>query len=219
MCLLVEGGRADTAGVLLRSLLEVWLVSLYILFKGAPSDDTVLLEIAEEDWKYSNIIAQRFPLPDGVKAHIDEWRDVLNKRGARKRPSFEAIAIELSRLLPKDDTGRAPDVLKVYDTVYRMESKFNAHPSPSVFMRYIEWDPKEEADSVVANPGPPFSWSELVGSSLTLYLATHVLKAFSIVPDQRFLDLDAKLSKDTARLSAEADAQAASEAAAAPKAE
>jgi hypothetical protein len=200
MCVLIEAGRADTIGVLLRSLFEVWLVSLYVLLKGDLEDAGVLEEMAAEEWKRSKAMFDCVGAPQNVKDHLEEWRKELDVSGAKPRPNLEAIAQQLTKLLPADSSGKAPNVQSTYDIIYRAESQYSAHPSVGLLLRYHSWDPKEERDAVVLNPGPPFSRQELVGLHLTLYLAFRVFGAFGIVTDERLEDLDVKVGNEMEEL-------------------
>jgi len=75
--------------------------------------------------------------------------------------------------------------LAVYDRIYRSESTYSAHPGVGLFVRYIQWDPAEERDAIIPNPGPPFPRQERLAAMLTTFLAVRVLKAFGVVVDPR----------------------------------
>lgn len=201
MCILREQGRADAMGVLARALIEVWLVSLYVLLKGHDDDDDVLVELAADHVRHAKLLAEGFGLDESVM-RVLEWQDTVASRrtpeGAPigRRPSFEGIARELSRLLTKAEPVERFDVMPIYNRAYRAESTYSAHPTVGLFVRYIQWDALGQLDSIIDNPGAPFPRQERIGAILTTFLAMRVFKAFGMVADQRLPVMYEKLAAE-----------------------
>jgi len=203
MCILREQGRADVIGLLGRALLEVWLVSLYVLLKGHDDDDdTALIELGMEHARYCAILAERFELDPSIKKAVAEWEEVTSDQQTPDgkpisgRPSYESIARQLSELLAQVEPGQRFDVMAVYDRVYRSESTYSAHPSVGLFVRYIKWDSSEQEDEIISNPGPPFPRQERLAAMLTTFLAIRVYKAFAVLVDPRLSSIYDRLAAD-----------------------
>jgi hypothetical protein len=201
ICILREQGRADVIGVLNRSVIEMWLVSLYVLVKGRDEDDdSALIELGIEHARYMGILGDRFDSPE-IKSAVADWKEAIagstapDGESIKERPNFEAIARALPALLAKDDPdGLSVPSLALYDKAYRSESSFSAHPGVGSFGRYIAIDPSEERDGIVDNPGPPFPDQELLAVTLTSFLADRVFKAFGIPPDPRIAEAYNRIS-------------------------
>jgi hypothetical protein len=195
MVLLRDATREDVIGVLLRALCEAWMVSLYVLYKGENlDDDSVLIELAADYETWTRKMAGKVGgWAEGNKAEeiladwgaeLRHWEEQARADGkASKTPAklnYETIARELGSLLEKVE-GAAPDILSVYDRVYRGESIYSAHAGLGMLWRYLGISEDERQDAVVERPGPAFPVQVKVGALLTAYLALRVFKEFSVI--------------------------------------
>ena len=189
MVALREAGRTDVLGVLGRSLFETHLVSLYVLKGRDLDDDAVLHELAADHFKWQKRMVKTAKLPERVAANVEEWEGILRKLEVEPRKlNYERIAEELGPLLEKVE-GAEADVAGMYHILYRGESLYSAHAGQGALLRYLQWDDREEADSLITNPGPPFPGQTRIAALLTTHLAIRVLKAFSVIVEPPLSDV------------------------------
>lgn len=174
MCLLKENHRADAVGVLARTLCETWLVSLYVLLKGDPALDEISADYADA----VRVMAERAYLSAELRAKV------LQHTGVRKskRLGYEQIARALGPMLSQVE-GKEVTALSLYDNMYRAESLHSTHAGLGSIKPYLRTDEKQEAWSVVENPGPQVEHEEIIASWLVTYLAKHVFEAFEVKVD------------------------------------
>lgn len=196
MCLLREGRRGETMGILLRSLFETWLVSNYVLLKGKDADDElVLIELGSDFARSVTAMAEKTGRRrEEVRVRVDSFKQEIadhpdnvatdpaesGMRGGRLK--IEQLASVVTELITARD-GFSMDAMDLYNTVYRGESTYSTHLGLATLHSYMDYDEMEENDKLQLRPKPPFPNQDRVGALLTLDLAFRLFKEFGITED------------------------------------
>jgi hypothetical protein len=194
MLLLRDKARDDIVGVLFRSLVEAWMVSLYVLHKGTgPEDEGVLFELAADYQHWAAKMANAtkgWAEGDAAEPILAAWRENVAQRKAEAEAAgkewrmpgalnYADIARALGPLLER--AGRpAGKVTDLYDRPYRGESIYNVHAGYGVLSRYLSGAPDADEHGVLARPPAPFPGEVKIGALLTADLAVRVFAAFGL---------------------------------------
>jgi hypothetical protein len=176
-----DGNRADVAGVLLRTLYETYIASLYLLLGGAAA----ALEVMGDYAKSARTLAEKHgrPLSPGIAL----WHALREAAGPEGPPvgrlKYENIAGRVGELLqragdPRGGKGRA---MERYDIVYRVESQLSAHAGLGSMGQYVDW--KGDPTALRARPAERPDEVEdrvVLAALMTAHLASRVFGTFGL---------------------------------------
>jgi hypothetical protein len=169
MCSLYRADRRDVCGVLLRSLYEASLVSLYALYGGDEAWETLGGAYVGEVRK----------LPDVVKdppqrEEIDSWT------GPTDRLKWIQLAADVGALLESHGDSVAREVsTNLYDLLYRGESLFSTHGGMGVVAGHL-LDGDERLGIIPARDPGPAKGQIIMGAVIEAHLASHVFNVFGV---------------------------------------
>ena len=168
VCLLTEARLSTQAGILERSHLETWLVSLYVLLGGKKALD----EVRSDYVHHVGRLAKNLEMGS---EYVPEWKGKPRKLDLyRLSKSLDQLLIEAGE--PGDGTA-----VKIYKNMYSVQSHFAVHAGISTTSPYIRTG--EASWSAEPKPPAPFNDSSLTLAFLTLNLTKHVLDRCGIATD------------------------------------
>ena len=176
--LVLDGARTpELAGILARQHLEVWIVSLYVLFDG----DEALQVIAGDDifWKRKSRLFKYFRL-EGDDHHPDS----AERPEKPKKLNYKALhdrVYELRR--ERGEPVDGPAGVTVYDVIYSYESLVSAHANlTTIGGHLVDGDDGCLAVSVKSSLTPDYDVA-VTPVLLTNDLAQRVFKKFGLDGD------------------------------------
>lgn len=183
--LTIGGGRSDVAGVLLRTLYETYIVSLYVLLGGPEA----VVQVGGEFARSASILAEKHAR--GLNPILALWntfaREMKGTPGfPAQRLNYEEIAGTVGELLDKvgDPRGGRARGTEMYDVLYRVESRRSSHGGMGSIGPYVNW----RADPWVLQPFPrTFRESAddivVLAALLAAHLVARVFEEFGFRPD------------------------------------
>jgi hypothetical protein len=192
MVTLHRANRRDTVGLVFRSLVEVWLVSLYVLFRDGDNDE-VLFALFADQVRLTKIVAEKMGggpellrLIEERRLEVQESQRSFPADEIRQLPSYEQIARELEGLT-KNGVGGASRAMLVYDQVYRNESLTSSHANIYALMQHLDVIEGTEPRFAVAAESRDHPRTERLGyvrlsaaGQLVGYLAANVFHEFRV---------------------------------------
>jgi hypothetical protein len=189
LVLLADGGRPDVVGVLVRTLYETCIVSLYVIL----GDDAAAFHVMDDYARSVRILSEKYGFP--LSQQTQAWRN----RGPRtpqepppdpeRRLNYEQIAARVGKLLEaaSDPTAMGKRATELYDTVYRGESLMSSHAGLGSFSPYVDWhaEPWRIVDRPQRRPKSADDPS-VIGVLLTAHLAGYVFREFGLRPDSAY---------------------------------
>ena len=167
----------ELAGILARQQLEVWIVSLYVLFDG----DEALQVIAGDDnfWKMKSRLFKYFRL-EGDEHHPDSAR----RPEKPKKLNYKVLHDRVYELLrERGEPVDGPAGFTVYDVVYGYESFVSAHANlTTIGGHLVDGDDGCLAVSVNSSLTPDDAVA-VTPVFLTGHLAQYVFKEFGLDGD------------------------------------
>ncbi len=180
-------GRPDAVGVLLRSLVETWAISVFVLLKRRQA----ILELAPAAKVGLQRLIDAFdgPTPGAQKwlarfESLAQKSPVRYRKGARKgqpRPLSIAEVFEQVQTLAarSADSGLARSAKHAHNRIWKVESYVSTHPNlSSIVIPYI--DQKAEPWTIIDRPEGWMPLEDMLvgGGLLTGMLASLVYEAF-----------------------------------------
>ena len=187
ICTLRDTDQLAMAAPLVRAVVELVLVSLYVLLKGDDlDDDGALLDLLAAQTLAFSKLRLSGELPS-AEAEYARHANVLRARGREPQPlNYADIAKRVGTLLEAQDpeAPRAFDTI-LYQVVYRMESTFGAHAGLGTLLSHVRWDPNGAWDAVDVDPKLPVGRQDVLAAKCACLLARQVYKAFAVrtLPD------------------------------------
>lgn len=166
-CELVEGGREEVAGILVRSLVETCITGLYVLWGG------------DEAWRvlFGNHWYQLAKLPL-TTVQVPEDAEKL-------RPNFSDMVDALRRIMvERGHADAAQTIREYYDGLYRSESFRNVHGGLGTVIGYL--DTSKEPFAVRPLREEPYRAMDLLAlaEQMLAYLADALYEAFGLPGDR-----------------------------------
>ena len=176
-----DGNRPDVVGVLLRTLYETYIVSLYLLLGGADA----VVEVMGDYAKSARTLAEKHGRPPSPGIAL--WHALREAVGPKGPPvgrlNYEKIAGQVGGLLQRagDPRGGKDRAMERYDLVYRVESQLSAHAGLGSMGQYVDW--RGEPWAVRARPAVRSVGAEdhvVLAAVMTAHLASHVFRTFGL---------------------------------------
>jgi Family of unknown function (DUF5677) len=180
----------DVGGVLLRALLEVWMVGLYVLYGGDEATEHVL---GAHVRSLKNLDPGAFP---SVPAVLEEWEEF---ELPTDRIKWEDLAPQVGRLLEAAGQSRHPANMKAfYEVLYRGYSHMDAHGGLQTLAPHMVSREDRMELSIKRPPQGDPNHELVTAAGLVGYLACQVLAAFgfSIAPIVKALSAVQQTAED-----------------------
>ena len=176
--ILIDAGRADLAGLLIRSIWECWVIGLYLLLGGQDSAEHVMAAYRHHIEQYW---ANR-PQDAGPPPQLDE--DFWNEWPEPRRLWFDKVTKIVEGLLQASEQGPIEySGISSYDVLYRLESVFSVHAGKALFDRYVDPATDEQPfERVISSPilQVPVDQLEAMAAVWAAHLAWFVYREFGI---------------------------------------
>jgi len=191
--LLVDGGRDDVAGVLLRTLYETHLVALYVLLGGPKAS----VEVMGDYVRSARLLAKTQGRPSTDPVLLWEMMSKAEGGPPASPLHYEQIANKVGDALErvKDPRGGRERAAEQYNSVYRVESQINAHAGLGSLGRYVDW--RADPYATRGRPGDLAIEAEdrvVLGALMTALVAEYVLREFGLradIPERLWAQLNA----------------------------
>jgi hypothetical protein len=176
--ILIQAGRADLAGLLIRAIWECWVIGVYLLLGGEEASEHVMASYRHHIETYwNNWPADVVPAPELDEEFWNEWTEP-------RRLRFDKVSETVEALLQETDQGPIEySGISSYDVLYRLESMFSAHAGMALFDRYVEPATDERPyERVIAAPmlQVPVERLEAMAAVWVAHLAWFVFREFGM---------------------------------------